>query len=347
MWTNLLQPLLLARVVAGLAAAALALVGLVAAGRIVAGWSAAGARSEAQLALERRAELVAAIVQVSLVFALVGLGLTVLAADRLAHSVSGAMCAWGVLASTRAGFLALGTSLGAAAATALWTVWHRLDLRMTRPTLTLAKFRSLFFLAPLVVVDFVVALTFALELDLSVVATCCSVSLDEAGGSAFLRGAAVADPTRLGAVGAGLAALALGLAALAARRPSPGRAWSAATASAAAAAASLPAITAYVAPHAYETPGHACPFCLLHADVGGLGWPLFGATFAAVVLGLGLGVVEAGVRRASEPPLARALQQRLGASAAAAWGLALALAAWPVVRWYLATGGAPLFGGAG
>jgi len=41
-----------------------------------------------------------------------------------------------------------------------------------------------------------------------------------------------------------------------------------------------------VAPYALATPGHLCPFCLLHAQGGWLGWPLFGALFAGTVTGL-------------------------------------------------------------
>jgi len=348
MLTNLLQPLLLARVVSGVAMTGLAVYGASVAWTIVRHWR-LSSLAEGQLALERRAELVAAVVQITLVFALVNLALTVLAGDRLADAIAGAMCAWGVFASTSAGFPSLAVSWAVAAAAALWVVWHRVDLRMTRATLTRGKFAALLGLTPLLVADLGLATAFVLELDLSVVSSCCSASLDGGGGSAFLRGAALDGPVGRGLTGAAVgiaAALAAGLVA-ARKRPSAGVAYIAAALSALGLGLGIPAIVGYVAPHAYGTPGHTCPFCLLHGEVGGIGWPLFGALFAASVLGAAVGLVQGLLPRASEPAQARSLQRRLGAWAAAGWVTVVVLGGWPVLRWTMQTGGAPLFGGAG
>src|SRR5690606_26789211 len=124
-----------------------------------------------------------------------------------------------------------------------------------------------------------------LDLDMEVVASCCSVGLDDAlspgttsaGGPRALSGG-LALGTAIGAAGASFSSW---------RWPGRFSAWLAAGLSAAAALAALPAILWIVAPHAYETPHHLCPFCLLHADVYGLGWPLFGALFAAAICGTG------------------------------------------------------------
>ncbi|HJL17233.1 MAG TPA: hypothetical protein RMH99_16315 [Sandaracinaceae bacterium LLY-WYZ-13_1] len=342
MITNLLRPWILARLLSGGAVLALGLFGAWVAWRVLRHWR-VGATNEGQLALERRAELVAAVVQVALGVAVTNLALTVLAADRLTHSIRGAMCAWGVFDASPWGFRALATAAAAAAGCAFWVVLHRLDLRTRRPTLTRRKFTALFAVVPLLGLDLFATTRWALDLDMQVVASCCSVGLDDALGSGGAAGAGphvyagwVALFTALGAAAASLYAW---------RRPGRFAAWLAAGLSAVAAAAALPAILWVVAPHAYETPHHLCPFCLLHADTWGLGWPLFGGLFAAAICGTAVGLVESQRRASGEPEAALALERRLGGWAAAAWMLTVLVAAVPVVRYAMVTGGASLFGG--
>jgi hypothetical protein len=340
--TNLLRPFLLARLVSGAAVAILCAYALVIAWRVLARWR-VGATSEGQLALERRAELVAAVVQGALAIAIVDLALTVLAADRLAPSIRGAMCAWGVLVANEWGFVALGASVVTAIACALWVVLHRLDLRLAKPVLTRRKFVSLFAIAPIVMIDLAVTVAWALELDMQVIASCCSVGLDEALGTRTADGGPRDAALYFGlatAIGAAISAVIVW------RRPSRSTAIVAALASVVAAVAALPAIVWVVAPHAYETPHHLCPFCLLHADVLGIGWPLFAALLGAAICGSALFVVEAQRRASGEPVAIAAMEQRLARSAAVLWIAALCLAAAPIVRYAVVSGGASLFGGA-
>ncbi|MEM1414167.1 MAG: hypothetical protein AAGH15_04675 [Myxococcota bacterium] len=338
--TNLARPWILARLLTGLAAAGLTLYALRHALRVLRFWR-LGETSEGQLALERRAELVAALVQAGLALAVLGLAILTLGADRSAASIRGAMCAYGVLASSPLGFLALASGLGTALLAALWVVFHRLDLRLERPTLTRRKFLALLVLAPLLAVDQAVFVAFALDLDFGVVATCCSTGLD-AGGDA-VRGASAGG--RAGLFGAALA-LAAG-AALALfwlrRRPAGAAAWTAAGLSLAALVAMLPAAVGYVAPHAYGTPRHLCPFCLLQAEAGYLGWGLFGGLFAGAAFGLGVALVETQRASSLEPAAVSGLQRDLGTRGAIAWATVCLLAAAPVVRWLALTGGASLF----
>lgn len=75
-----------------------------------------GQSDEAQLTLERQAELVAAVMQVVLGVGIVGLALSVFVADHLVGGIRGAMCAFGVLASTGSGLAGLAVSALAAVA---------------------------------------------------------------------------------------------------------------------------------------------------------------------------------------------------------------------------------------
>lgn len=341
MITNLLRPWILARLLSGGAALALCLFGTWIAWRVLRHWQ-VGATSEGQLALERRAELVAAVVQVAFVGALVNTVLTVLAADRLTHSIRGAMCAWGVFDASPWGFTALGTTTLSASLCAFWMVLHRLDLRTRRPRLTRRKFVWLFALTPVLAFDLLATSRWVLDLDMSVVASCCSVGLDDALRTARSDGA---SPHRW----SGWVALVTSVSAAAAsfrawRRPGRFTAWSTTLLSGAAGTAAVPAILWVVAPHAYETPHHLCPFCLLHADVWGLGWPLFGALFTAAVCGLSTGLVETQRHASGEPEVALTLQRRLGGWAAASWMVATVIAALPILRYMWITGGLSLFG---
>ncbi len=339
---NVLDPWILARLVMGVAVSLLLLYAVRVAVRVLRHWR-VGATSEGQLALERRAELVATIVQAALVISVGSLALTVLVADRLTGSIRGAMCAWGVLASTEWGFAAVGTSAVAAAACALWVVLHRLDLRLQQPRLTRAKFLALLVVAPVVWIDLVATARFALGLDLDVVASCCSTTLDS-GVAAFGATDLGHARTTVALLAAAAAVATIAAAAWARRSPGAVSAWSAALLSLVAFGLSLPAVLYYVAPHVYETPHHLCPFCLLHGDVGGIGWPLFASIFLGTVLGAGLGVVEASRRASGEPEQASALERSLARWVALAWLVALTVAVYPVAHFAIVSHGASLFG---
>jgi hypothetical protein len=340
--TNVLHPLLLLRLVAALVVAALVLAGARVAWQVLARWH-VGQASEGQLVLERRAELVATLVQGALGATVAGLALTVLTADRLAPSIRGAMCAYGVFGSTETGFVALATSAVSAATCTLWVVLHRLDLRLATPALTRRKFMFLLWISPVVLADLVAQLRFVLELDFSVVASCCSTSLD--GAAAVVTHAASSGARTLAGGLALTAALGAAGAALVTRRaPSALAAWTVGALSLVAAAAAMPAVLWVVAPYTYESPHHLCPFCLLRAEAAGLGWPLFAALFAGTVLGSALALVESQKRAAGAAVEGAAMQRGLAGWAAGAWLLAVALAATPVVRYLLRSGGASLFG---
>ena len=337
------HPFVLARVLAALAASLLLAAAVRTSVRVLLRWR-VSTLNEGQITLERRAELVATIVQTALVIEMLGLVGTVLSADRLSHSIRGAMCAYGVFASTASGFSALGASAASFAACGLWLVLHRLDLRLATPVLTRRKFVALFVVAPIVWLDLIETVRFAMQLDLGVISSCCSTNLDRAD-AIFGADNPGAGRIWVGIAGAVAVATALGAALWARRRPGGAAAWTAALAAVVAPVAAVPAIVLVVAPYTYETPNHLCPFCLLHADVWGLGWPLFIALGVGTVLGAGIALVEAHRRRSGEPEQARALSRRLATGAAVCWLVVLVVGAKPIVRWMVVTGGAPLFGG--
>lgn len=333
---NLLEPWILIRVAAGLVASLLFARGAWTGWRVLRHFN-VGSATEGQLALERHVELAATFVRVAAVVQVGSLALTVLAADRLSHGIRGAMCAYGVFAANSWGFPALLATLGVAIAAGLLAQLFAFDARVRGLDLVRSLAVGTLVLAPLALADLVVTSLFLLKLDLSVVASCCSVQLDAvaAGNGGYARG-----PRVLTAIGAPIAiVLSVIMALYAARRP---RAPIVAV-SGALTLASLPlaigATILEVAPHAFEVPHHVCPFCLLKTDVLAIGYPLFGAILLAVVWGGGAalsGLVARGpAAREAFGPFARGLLRR----GAVAWLVALAIGVLPVARYAIVAGG--------
>lgn len=336
---NLLEPWVLLRLAAGLVACLLFARGAMTAQRVLRHFDLRRA-TEGQLALERQVELAATFVRVGAVVQVLGLLLSALGADRMSRGVRGAMCAYGVFGANEWGFRSLAaTGLVALLAAVLAEVYafdarvRSLELARTLATLTLA-------IAPLSVIDLALSAEFLSKLDLTVVASCCSVQLDPvaAGGEGFASGPRVLA-TGL-AVGGTLASIAAAL--FAARAPSRLRIASAGLLSLVTLPAALAAVVLEVAPHAFEVPHHVCPFCLLRSDVLAVGYPLFGAIFIAAVWALGA-AASAVVARDGAGEVLGPFARRLLVRGAVAWMVALVVAVVPVARYAIVSGGSSLF----
>jgi hypothetical protein len=344
---NLFRPWLLGRVVLGATASVIAIVALVVAARALFREPASTRRAELALAEEKRIELVSTLFSLAGAFAWLDLLLAVSGADRLAGSIRGAMCAYGVLHASPWGFRGLGLAAFAALAASGWRALHAVDLTQREASLTRAKLGAAFFVAPLVVSSFAASTAFALDLDFRVVASCCSTGFGPSVESVSGRGGEPETGAMIAMLALGATAALLALGSLRAAR----RAWAdalsvgAGLASFGAALAAVPAIVGYVAPHAYETPVHQCPFCLLRAEEsGGVGWPLYGALALALSSALSLTIAALASRRTGDPAAAQPLRRRLARTAAASWLVALGAAVYPIARFAWVSGGASLFG---
>jgi hypothetical protein len=340
---NLLEPWILLRLAAGLVAVLLFARAAHTSIRVLRNFDVAR-YTEGQLALERQADLSSALVRVATIVQVALLALTMLAGDRLSGSIRGAMCGYGVFHATPWGFRSLFATTATAVAAGVVSELYAFDARVRSFDLARPLAIATLVLAPLAAIDFGLAAAFGLNLDLSVVASCCSVQLDAVA-------AGVAGPEGLGApmravatMGAALAVtLSVVLALAASRRPRIGGIVAAAGASLVAFPFAIAASVLEVAPHAFELPQHVCPFCLLRASVLGIGYPLFGAILVAVVCGLGAGIGALVSRTdAARAALAGYARDRLRREALA-WVAALVLGALPVARYALLSGGVALF----
>ena len=242
---NLLEPWVLLRVAAGLVAFLLFARGAFTAQRVLRRFDVARA-TEGQLALERQMELASTFVRIGAVVQVLALALSALASDRLSRGVRGAMCAYGVFGANEWGFRSLAMTAGVALVAGILTQLLAFDARVRGFDLVRPIARLTLVMAPLSAFDLALVYEYLSRLDLTVVASCCSVQLDPiaARGSGFAGGPrviativaiagtvisiaaalfAARSPTRMRVAAAGIVTLVAIPAALAARREIEGQ----------------------------------------------------------------------------------------------------------------------------
>ena len=339
---NLLEPWVLLRLVAGLVACVLFVRGAMTARKVLRHFDLRRA-TEGQLALERQLELSATFARVAAVVQMSSLAVTVLAADRLSKGVRGAMCAYGVFSANEWGFRSLIATAVVALVAGVLTQLHAFDARVRALELARPLSLATVAMAPLAIVDLICASKFLLGLDLTVVASCCSVQLDPvtASGEGFASGPRILF-TAVAVIGS---VTAIAVALFAARSPSRPRIIAAGLVSLVALPAALGASVLEVAPHAFETPHHVCPFCLLKSDVLALGYPLYGALFLGSIWAFGAGASALLARGSAAQAALEGFARHRLRRGAIAWAAALALGALPIARFAFLSGGASLFQG--
>lgn len=295
--------------------------------------------SEGQLLLERRFELAVAAGKVGALAMVAGAFVTVISAGRIYPQIRGAMCPYGLFASAPDGFWALAVDCLAAIAAGVLLQVHRVDSELPRLDLLRPLAVGTILLGVVGFASLVYNTLFWLGLDRTVVASCCSLELDEARVQASVRQQGAPWLLALFALLALLLALALAL--FAARRPSRRRLLASGLASVAALPLAILAVAAVVAPHVFETPTHRCPFCLLRADAGYLGYLLFGAMWIGATRTLGMWASAFSLPRQNE--LISKLAPRALRTSALGWGLVLVAALGPVLRYAALYEGRDLF----
>lgn len=340
---NLFEPWILLRLLAALTATALFFRALLPATKVLRHYDVRSA-TEGQLALERQLLLSTTLVRVALGLQVLGLLVAVLAAGELAPQIRGAMCGYGVFASNAWGFPSLLVSLGLALAAGVTTQLLSFDATQKRTQFVRTISWLIVALAPLSLLDFVLSVQFARKLDLTVIASCCSVELDTGAAADAETATGIAASHNLTSfLPPTLMALAMILGILAWRRPGRRNATAAAVVSLLALPVSLGYAVLEVAPHVFETPTHVCPFCLLKRDVYGIGYPLFVSMYCAFVWSMGAWLSTLLAARGDTPKAAMGLSAKLFRGESIAWAVALLTSLWPTVRYAWITGGLSLW----
>lgn len=341
---NLLEPWIFARLAAGLVATWLFFYAAFVGARVLRHRRLATA-TEGQLLLERQAELAATAARVGGGVQLVALLLSALAADRLSRGLKGAMCGYGVVHANAWGPWALGASLVAALAAAIFAALLRFESELSTPLFRAIALAS-FPLALLAAADLVATTGWLSTLDFSVVASCCSTSLD-AGASIVARGASGAGRLPLAVSAFGVVSVTVIVARWQRARATPltrGHVRWVAGLGLLALPLGLAAVVLEVSPHVYEAPHHLCAYCLLRLDALALGYPLVGALLLGTASAAAAGLASIVAPRSEDvdgvlEPFARAA---LGRSSVF-FTVFLALALAPVVRFTVLSGGRSLF----
>lgn len=248
---------------------------------------ASGAR--AQLLMERKTELVSTLFAAVMIAETLALVLFVFNADRMAPLFVGAMCALGTLNVNAWGFPALFAKLALFFAAGLWLVLDRADRAAPDFPLTRLKYGVVLAMLPLVLAAAGMQLAYFLNLRTDVITSCCSKLFTptnpnlEADLSGLSPGLALVLLAAAGTVIAVFGALVLlrGRGVL-----------GYALASGAGFVIAIIAVISVISPYVYEHPNHHCPFCLLKAEYGYVGYLLYGPLFLATVMGLGAGVLR-------------------------------------------------------
>jgi hypothetical protein len=264
---------------------------LIAAGfglRIVRHWDIRSG-SELQLDLERRTYLISTLVTWCFAAEVVSLLLFVYNAEQMSTQLVGAMCATGVLNADPWGWPALFLKVVVFFAGAVWLMLNRVDNQAPDYPLVRVKYGLLLVLLPLVTLEAAAQLAFFLGLDPDVITSCCgALFTPEGNGVAASVSGLDPIPSLWGMYLSGLGVLAAGLVYLRRRRGGAVFAVLGATAF----LAGITAIVSAVALYVYEHPHHHCPFCILKAGHGFIGYWLYLPLFAATALALGVGLVS-------------------------------------------------------
>ena len=287
--------------------------------------------SERQLELERRTYLISTLVTWCVAAAVISLLLFVYNAEQMATQFVGAMCATGVLNAHPMGWPTLFLKILVFFAGAAWLLLNRLDNQAPDYPLVRVKYGLLLVLLPLVALEAGVQIRYFLGLNPDVITSCCG-SLFTAEGEGVAATVAGLDPawSLVALYGSGLAVLGAGLI-HGWRARSGGSGAGFALSGGLAFVAALAAIVSCVALYIYEHPHHHCPFCILKAGHGFVGYWLYVPLFAATALALGVGLISPWGRVPSLAAAVRADGRRFTALALALFALFYGVATFAIL----------------
>lgn len=324
----LLNPSILALLT--VSATVLFLVGLAAAFalRVIRHWDIASG-SELQLRLERRTYLISTLIAYCFLAELVALLLFIYNAEQMSSQFVGAMCATGVLNINGYGWPALYLKITVFFAGAAWLTLNRVDNQAIDYPLVRVKYGLLLSLLPLVAAEFAVLLAFFLNMDPDVITSCCGSLFTPEGSGVAAEISGVAPATALALLGgSAIVALGVGLYHLRSGRGALLFAGSSLTAY----LIGLVAIVSCIALYIYEHPHHHCPFCILKAGHGFMGYYLYLPLFMATALALGVGIIAPFRNRPSLAGIIPAVSRRYATGALASLLLFYLIAAFAILQ---------------
>ena len=133
------------------------------------------ADTKRQIHLENETWLSALLLEYGMALQLISLFILILAADSYAQTLIGAMCATGAFLANDYGIPLLLVKIIGIFLYGFWIVLHRLDIRCEDLPLTRIKFCYALILAPLLLVDLLLLLSYLAQLQPDIITSCCGV----------------------------------------------------------------------------------------------------------------------------------------------------------------------------
>ena len=281
-----------------------------------------------QLLRERRWLLVETSLRLILVLQLLSLLIFIATADHLKTLFTGAMCAVGSLSASPIGVPALMVKTAAFVLCGLWLVTDRASPAAATTGLVRFKVAFLVVLAGVLVAENLLQHRYFADLDPEIITSCCATVFDSKTGSVAAELASLpvgwSRLTFFGGLGVTAAA---GLWAIGRRRSTLPYSILAVILG----LITCAAVVTWIAPAYYELPTHHCPLCLLAADQGYVGYPLYLLLATAVIAGAGSGLVQA-LRSIDIHRCIRINEERrLCAVSITSFAVLAVIAVWPIV----------------
>ena len=231
-----------------------------------------------QYTLEKRAYLVATIVEFVFWLKLPLFLYFIYTLDSLSNILPGAMCAAGVTTATVYGIWLFGVKILNLYLFGLWIVVNRID--RSRPDYPYTRQKFLFFLLifPLFALEVVLEYLHFSAINPHVIVSCCGTLFSAAAQSSVAMAIRLPLPIQLGAFYGTFF-----LIALAAWRK---KSLAVALLNALFVPVAILSLIAFFSTYVYQLPHHHCPFCLLQRDYHYIGYLLYAALFFGTFFGI-------------------------------------------------------------
>ena len=261
--------------------------GLINAWQIYRGWN-YNSTEEKQFLLEKKTYLVSTVVNFAMLTQILMLFLLEVAADELANVLPGAMCAVGTLSSNSYGFPLLNLKILSFFVYFIWLVINYLDNQIETYPLVIKKYLGLMLIYPLAVVETILLVMFAINLDPSVITSCC--------GSVYNEGAEGLGSSLAGASAGFILPLFFSIVTLQLlnrfvfKRLSAVDKWFGNLLEfplwIAFFISAIVMTISFISIYVYEMLSHKCPFCFMGAEYDYYGVPLYFCLFVATATGM-------------------------------------------------------------
>ena len=251
--------------------------------RIVWKWD-AEATTPLQYALEKRAYLVATIIEYIFYLKLPLFLYFIYTLDLLSNILPGAMCAAGVTNATVYGMPLFVVKILDLYLFGLWIVVHRIDMRKPDYPFTRLKFWFFILIFPLFALETALEWLHFGGINPHVIVSCCGTLFSAAKTSAVSAFIALPTPVILALFYGNFLLI---VAAWFLKRP-----FLSAMANLLFIPVSIVSLIAFFSTYVYEMPHHHCPFCLLQGDYHYIGYAMYAALFFGTFFGIAAWVAE-------------------------------------------------------